>query len=59
METTVSEFTKLKNFMSTAKDVEEWNKLREFAKKVFKQETINELDASGYIKEVLRKNKLK
>lgn len=57
METMINDFTKLKNFMSPAKNVEEWNDLRDAAKKVFAQETINELDTSGYIKEVLRENK--
>ena len=45
----------LKEFMSRATDVKEWNTLRELAKKTFTKETIFALDPSGYIKKVLAK----
>jgi hypothetical protein len=43
----------LKNFMSTAKTVNEWNEKRESAKDLYPIELIQELDSSGYIKELL------
>ena len=43
----------LKEFMNTAKTVKEWNLLREEAKSKFTHEQINQLDASGFIVEVL------
>lgn len=45
----------LKAYMSTASTVEEWNNLREKAKLQVSPELINQLDASGYIHEVLHK----
>ena len=44
----------LKNFMSTATTVSEWNAKRERAKDLYPIELIQELDSSGYIKELVR-----
>lgn len=46
---------KLKEFMSTATSVDEWNELREQAKAEFTNEEISQLDSSGYIVEILNK----
>jgi len=43
----------LKKHMSAATNVQHWNLLRREAKKLFPFQTLCELDASGYIKEVL------
>ena len=48
-------FETLKTLMSQAHSVENWNELREVAKKHYSQDLINELDSSGYIKQVLKK----
>jgi len=48
----------LKTFMAQATTVAEWNELREEAKMNYSHEQINLLDASGYISEVLKNNKL-
>ena len=40
----------LEEFMSTATTVEEWNELREIAKKKYTNEEISLLDCSGFIK---------
>lgn len=47
-------FGKLKLKMSKATSVEHWNELRESAKLIYPMETINKLDASGYISEILK-----
>jgi len=45
----------VKKMMAPATNVARWNELREKAKAKFPQELINQLDASGYIHEVLKK----
>jgi hypothetical protein len=48
-------FEDLKNFMNRpTHDIEDWNKRREKAKSLFSQECINRLDASGFVKKVVR-----
>lgn len=47
----------LKEFMAPVKTVEQWNERREEAKKLFSQKLIYQLDCSGYISEVLKKQK--
>jgi hypothetical protein len=47
-------FNKLKVKMSKAQNVHHWNDLRNEAKLLYPMETINKLDASGYISEVLK-----
>lgn len=46
----------LKNFMSPAKSVEDWNILREEAKRFFSRDLIKRLDQSGYIVKLLDRN---
>jgi len=48
-------FNDLKEFMSGAKNVQDWNSLREDAKGEFPVSLIRQLDGSGYIKECIRK----
>lgn len=45
----------LKEFMSQAHDIEEWNALRDLAKDKFGMALVSELDASGFIVEILNK----
>jgi hypothetical protein len=45
----------LKKIMSAATTVDEWNELREEAKKKFTNKEISELDASGFIIKILNK----
>jgi len=45
---------KLKTFMSKAEDVDHWNQLREIAKGEYSFEIINLLDASGFIRKVIK-----
>lgn len=47
-------FEELKRKMSESVNVTHWNQLREEAKKTYPMETINKLDASAYISEVLQ-----
>lgn len=48
-------YTELKKFMNKATDVHHWNQLRELAKDEVPLDEIGKLDASGYIKIVLKK----
>lgn len=43
----------LKSFMSLARNVEQWNELREEAKLLFPIEEIRKLESSGFITQVL------
>lgn len=45
----------LKEFMSQAKSIEEWNALRDVAKDRYGMGAVSELDASGFIVELLNK----
>ena len=46
---------KLQEYMSKATSVEHWNMLREEAKSKFPSTLISQLDASGFIHQVLHK----
>lgn len=52
--TTAGKWAELKQLMSSAQSVEEWNDLREEAKKLYPMTLINRLDISGYIVETLK-----
>ena len=47
-------FNKLKLKMSKAVHVQHWNELREEAKLLYPIKTINKLDSSGFIGQVLK-----
>jgi hypothetical protein len=49
-----TEIGKIKFFMSGSINISEWNARREEAKAIFSMQTINELDASGYVSKCLR-----
>jgi hypothetical protein len=49
----LQELEGLKSFMSQAKNVEHWNRLREEAKDRYSETIISMLDASGFIAKVL------
>jgi hypothetical protein len=49
-------FEMLKTDVSVAKNVDQWNTIRDHSKTVYGQNLINRLDTSGYIAEVATKN---
>jgi hypothetical protein len=52
-------FDNLKQFMKDGhiKDVDDWNERREQAKKLFSVQLIRDLDASGFIRKILKLKK--
>jgi len=51
-------FEDLKQFMNhPIYNIEDWNEKREKAKELFQKELINRLDASGFVKKVMKKKR--
>ena len=50
-----NDFNELKDFMSGATDILEWNRLREDTKKLFSFNLICQLDGSGFVNEIVKK----
>jgi uncharacterized protein YaaR (DUF327 family) len=53
----ILELWDLKLFMKNVKNINEWNLRREKAKKYFSGQSINDLDASGFVNEILQLKK--